>query len=75
MAGAAGNMMSILRVLGDATNKEELRLKAAQELAENFESSINIPNFLDLAMKTFIKVLGSEGEPHFFSDFNIQQVS
>lgn len=74
MAGAAGNMMSILRVLGDPANKEELRLKAAQELAENFESSINIPNFLDLAMKTFIKVM-NEGEAHFFSDFNIQQVS
>lgn len=73
MSGTA-NINSIVRVLGDTSNKEELRLKAAQELCENFEQSINIPGFLDGAMKTFIKVL-QEGEPHFFSDFNIQQVS
>lgn len=80
MSGAAANSsttaFSIVKVLGDPTNKEELRLKAAQELAENFETISNCPgypNFLDGAMKIFLKVL-QEGEPHFFSDFNIQQV-
>jgi transformation/transcription domain-associated protein len=53
-----------------------LRLKAAQELAETFESNVNNPGypaFLEVTMKTFLKVL-QEGEAHFFSDFNIQQV-
>jgi hypothetical protein len=75
MSGTAG-ANTIVKVLGDSSIKEELRLKAAQELAETFENNVNCPgypNFLDGAMKTFLKVL-QEGEPHFFSDFNIQQV-
>ena len=75
MSGTAG-ANTIVKVLGDSTIKEDLRLKAAQELAETFENNVNCPgypNFLDGAMKTFLKVL-QEGEPHFFSDFNIQQV-
>lgn len=68
---------TILNVLQDTSIKEDLRLKAAQELAETFESNINssgYPLFLDTAMKAFIKVL-QEGESHYFSDFNVQQVS
>lgn len=75
MSGTAG-ANTIVKVLGDSSIKEDLRLKAAQELAETFENNVNCqgyPNFLDGAMKTFLKVL-QEGEPHFFSDFNIQQV-
>lgn len=75
MSGTAG-ANSIVKVLGDSSIKEDLRLKAAQELAETFDNNVNCPgypNFLDGAMKTFLKVL-QEGEPHFFSDFNIQQV-
>lgn len=75
MSGTAG-ANTIVKVLGDSSVKEDLRLKAAQELAETFENNVNCagyPNFLDGAMKTFLKVL-QEGEPHFFSDFNIQQV-
>lgn len=75
MTGTAG-ANSIVKVLGDSSIKEDLRLKAAQELAETFENNINCPgypNFLDGAMKTFLKVL-QEGDPHFFSEFNIQQV-
>lgn len=73
MPGTA-NINSIVKVLGDTSNKEDLRLKAAQELAETFENNLSCPGFLDGAMKTFLKVL-QEGEPHFFSDFNIQQVN
>lgn len=73
MSGTA-NINSVVKLLGDNTSKEETRLKAAQELAETFESNINCPGFLDGALRTFLKVL-QEGEPHFFSDFNIQQVS
>lgn len=76
MSGTTG-ANAIVKVLGDSTIKEDLRLKAAQELAETFENNVTCPgypNFLDGAMKTFLKVL-QEGEPHFFSDFNIQQVS
>lgn len=76
MSGTAG-ANTIVKVLGDSSIKEDLRLKAAQELAETFENNVNCPgypNFLDGAMKTFLKVL-QEGEPHFFSDFNIQQVN
>jgi transformation/transcription domain-associated protein len=72
MSGTA-NINSIVKLLGDNTSKEETRLKAAQELAETFENNINCPGFLDGALRTFLKVL-QEGEPHFFSDFNIQQV-
>lgn len=75
MSGTTG-ANAIVKVLGDPTIKEDLRLKAAQELAETFDNNVNCqgyPNFLDNAMKTFLKVL-QEGEPHFFSDFNIQQV-
>lgn len=67
---------TILNVLQDTTIKEDLRLKAAQELAETFESNVNSPGypvFLDTAMKAFIKVL-QEGESFFFSEFNVQQV-
>ena len=75
---AAINMgaSTIVKVLGDSTIKEDLRLKAAQELAENFENNVNsasYPAFFDITIKTFLKVL-QEGESHFFSDFNIQQV-
>lgn len=73
MMSGTTKINSIVNILGDTSNKEDLRLKAAQELAETFENNINSPGFLDGAMKTFMKVL-QEGEPHFFSDFNIQQV-
>lgn len=75
MSGTAG-ANSIVKVLGDSSIKEDLRLKAAAELAETFENNVNcpgFPNFLDSAMKTFLRVL-QEGDPHFFSEFNIQQV-
>lgn len=76
MSAANVGASTIVKVLGDTSIKEDLRLKAAQELAETFESNVNstgYPAFLEMTMKTFLKVL-QEGECHFFSDFNIQQV-
>jgi hypothetical protein len=77
MSAANVGASTIVKVLGDTSIKEDLRLKAAQELAETFESNVNNAGyaaFLEMTMKTFLKVL-QEGECHFFSDFNIQQVS
>ncbi|XP_034936834.1 transformation/transcription domain-associated protein [Chelonus insularis] len=67
---------SYVTVLADANSKDELKLKAAQELSENFEvimCSSQYPAFLDYIMKIFLKIL-QEGEPHFISEYNIQQV-
>lgn len=63
-------------MLADPGSKDELKLKAAQELSENFEvimCSSQYPAFLDHLMKIFLKIL-QEGEPHFISEYNIQQV-
>ncbi|XP_032685098.1 transformation/transcription domain-associated protein [Odontomachus brunneus] len=67
---------SYVTMLADPVSKDELKLKAAQELSENFEiimCSSQYPAFLDHMMKIFLKML-QEGEPHFISEYNIQQV-
>ncbi|XP_008557972.1 transformation/transcription domain-associated protein [Microplitis demolitor] len=67
---------SYVTMLADPNSKDELKLKAAQELSENFEvimCSSQYPAFLDHMMKIFIKIL-QDGEPHFISEYNIQQV-
>ncbi|EZA54681.1 Transformation/transcription domain-associated protein [Ooceraea biroi] len=67
---------SYVTMLADPVSKDELKLKAAQELSENFEiiiTSSQYPGFLDHMMKIFLKIL-QEGEPHFISEYNIQQV-
>ncbi|XP_033222256.1 transformation/transcription domain-associated protein [Belonocnema kinseyi] len=67
---------SYVTMLGDPNSKDELKLKAAQELSENFEvimCSSQYPGFLDHLMKIFLKIL-QDGEPHFISEYNIQQV-
>ncbi|KAI4498009.1 hypothetical protein M0802_006833 [Mischocyttarus mexicanus] len=67
---------SYVTMLADPVSKDELKLKAAQELSENFEvimCSSQYPIFLDHMMKIFLKIL-QEGEPHFISEYNIQQV-
>ncbi|XP_012269997.1 transformation/transcription domain-associated protein isoform X2 [Orussus abietinus] len=67
---------SYVTMLADPGSKDELKLKAAQELSENFEvimCSPQYPAFLDHLMKIFLKIL-QEGEPHFISEYNIQQV-
>lgn len=67
---------SYVTMLADPVSKDELKLKAAQELSENFEvimCSSQYPAFLDHMMKIFLKIL-QDGEPHFISEYNIQQV-
>ncbi|KAL0100349.1 hypothetical protein PUN28_019603 [Cardiocondyla obscurior] len=67
---------SYVTMLADPVSKDESKLKAAQELSENFEiimCSSQYPGFLDHMMKIFLKIL-QEGEPHFISEYNIQQV-
>ncbi|XP_053674176.1 transcription-associated protein 1 [Anopheles nili] len=63
-------------MLGDAGSKDEFKLKAAQELSEHFElitQCSGYQNFLELAMRVFLKVL-QDGEPMFISELNMQQV-
>lgn len=67
---------SYVTMLGDPTAKDETKLKAAQELSENFEvitQCSGYQSFLEHSMKIFIKIL-QEGDPHFISEYNIQQV-
>ncbi|XP_077285479.1 transcription-associated protein 1-like [Arctopsyche grandis] len=67
---------SYVTVLADPGAKDEIKLKAVQELSENFEVIINsaqYPQFLDHSIKIFLKIL-QDGEPHFISEYNIQQV-
>ncbi|KAJ8314001.1 hypothetical protein KUTeg_008562 [Tegillarca granosa] len=54
----------------------EKKLKAAQELSENFESVVlspQYPQFLAEALKIFLKIL-DEGEPQFIAEQNLQQL-
>lgn len=72
-----GHFRSFVTMLGDASSKDEFKLKAAQELSENFElitQSSGYQNFLELAMRVFLKVL-QDGESMFISELNMQQVS
>lgn len=68
---------SYVTMLGDPTAKDEIKLKAAQELSDNFEiitQYAGYEEFLNHSMKIFIKIL-EDGEPHFISEYHIQQVS
>ncbi|XP_053690427.1 transcription-associated protein 1 [Sabethes cyaneus] len=67
---------SFVNMLGDASAKDEIKLKAAQELSEHFELITQCsayPSFLEHSMRIFLKIL-EEGEPHFISELNLQQV-
>nr|XP_022907724.1 transformation/transcription domain-associated protein [Onthophagus taurus] len=67
---------SIVAMLADSTCKDDLKLKATQEISESFEQFLSSPvyhSFLDHLIKVFLKVL-QEGEPHFIAEYNIQQV-
>ncbi|KAF5288689.1 hypothetical protein FQR65_LT11954 [Abscondita terminalis] len=67
---------SYVTTLADPNCKDDLKLKATQEINENFEMIISSPlygNFLDHSVKIFLKIL-QEGEPHFIAEYNIQQV-
>ncbi|XP_067013941.2 transformation/transcription domain-associated protein [Anabrus simplex] len=63
-------------ILADPGTKDEIKLKAAQELSEHFEVIIGQPQypaFLDHAIKIFLKIL-QDGEVHFIGEYSIQQV-
>ncbi|XP_013181191.1 PREDICTED: transformation/transcription domain-associated protein [Papilio xuthus] len=67
---------SYVTMLADSGAKDEIKLKAAQELSENFEVILNspqYPQFLDHSLKIFLKIL-QDGDPHFIAEYNIQQV-
>lgn len=63
-------------VLADTGAKEELKVKAAMELTDNFEvilTSPHYPAFLEHSIKLFLKVL-QDSPPLFVSENNLQQV-
>lgn len=67
---------SYVTMLADPSARDEIKLKAAQELSENFElitQCSGFQAFLEHSMKIFIKIL-QDGDPHFISEYNIQQV-
>lgn len=67
---------SFVTVLADPNAKDDIKLKAAQELMKNLEVILNsplYPTFLEHAIKLFLKIL-QDGEPYFISEYNIQQV-
>ena len=76
-AATSNTALSCVKILGDPAAKDDLRLKAALELTEHFETITHCPGyqtFLEQSMKIFLKIL-QDGEPHFISEYNIQQVS
>lgn len=65
-----------LGVLQDATQRDEAKLKAAQELSDNLDLIVSSPHyqqFLGQAMQIFQKIL-NDGRPHFIAEYNVQQV-
>ncbi|KAG1661730.1 Transformation/transcription domain-associated protein [Nymphon striatum] len=67
--------MSFVSMLVDPGAKDENKLKAAQEMSENFESiqiSPHYGTFLEHALKIFLKILSSD--PQFIAEHNIQQL-
>lgn len=68
---------SWLSVLGDPMSKDDAKLKATQEMTENFETLIQLPefqtNYVESSLKIFLKVV-NETEPQFISDYNIHQL-
>uniref|UniRef100_A0AAR5Q8F1 FAT domain-containing protein n=1 Tax=Dendroctonus ponderosae TaxID=77166 RepID=A0AAR5Q8F1_DENPD len=68
--------MSYIKTLDNPDCKDDLKLKAIQEISNNFElilSSTHYTTFLSLSIKVFLNILG-EGEPYFIAEYNIQQV-
>lgn len=67
---------SLVTMLGDPSAKDEIKLKATQELSEHFEmitQGNGYQVFLEHSMKVFLRIL-QDGEPHFISEFSIQQM-
>ncbi|XP_045469394.1 transcription-associated protein 1 isoform X2 [Harmonia axyridis] len=67
---------SYVTMLADPSAKEDLKLKAAQEISENFEIILSSPHyaaFLEHSVKIFLNLLG-HGECLFIAEYNMQQV-
>lgn len=65
-----------LNILNDSSAKEDIKLKATQELSEHFEmimQSPAYPSFLENALKIFMRIL-QEGEPQFIQENTMQHV-
>ncbi|XP_070855286.1 transcription-associated protein 1 isoform X7 [Drosophila suzukii] len=65
-----------LNILNDSSTKEELKLKATQELSENFEMILQspaYPSFLDNSLKIFMRIL-QDGEPQFVQENTMQHI-
>ena len=63
-------------VLGDTNQREETRLKAAQDLNEGLDVAIASPDyrkFLDPAIRIFLKVL-TELPNHSIAEYSVQQI-
>ncbi|XP_044312548.1 transcription-associated protein 1 isoform X4 [Drosophila rhopaloa] len=65
-----------LNILNDSSAKEELKLKATQELSEHFEMIIQspaYPSFLENSLKIFMRIL-QDGEPQFIQENTMQHI-
>ncbi|XP_034140404.1 transcription-associated protein 1 isoform X2 [Drosophila guanche] len=65
-----------LNILNDPSAKEEIKLKATQELSEHFEmiiQSSSYPSFLETSLKIFMRIL-QEGEPQFIQENTMQHI-
>nr|NP_001303335.1 Nipped-A, isoform F [Drosophila melanogaster]ABI31023.2 Nipped-A, isoform F [Drosophila melanogaster] len=65
-----------LNILNDSSSKDELKLKATQELSEHFEmimQSPAYPSFLDNSLKIFMRIL-QDGEPQFIQENTMQHI-
>ncbi|XP_043949741.1 transcription-associated protein 1 isoform X4 [Drosophila biarmipes] len=65
-----------LNILNDSSTKEELKLKATQELSEHFEMILQspaYPSFLDNSLKIFMHIL-QDGEPQFIQENTMQHI-
>ncbi|XP_043662818.1 transcription-associated protein 1 isoform X5 [Drosophila teissieri] len=65
-----------LNILNDSSSKDELKLKATQELSEHFEmimQSPAYPSFLENSLKIFLRIL-QDGEPQFIQENTMQHI-
>ncbi|XP_033155613.1 transcription-associated protein 1 isoform X1 [Drosophila mauritiana] len=65
-----------LNILNDSSSKDELKLKATQELSEHFEmimQSPAYPSFLENSLKIFMRIL-QDGEPQFIQENTMQHI-
>lgn len=67
---------SYVTILADSKSTDDKKLRAAQELSENFEvvvQSSSYPSFLEHSLKAFMHFL-QDGEPQFIQEYQAHQV-